>query len=40
VTTGTLEVIERFAQALDHLLNTLDRGRTPPQETVNVEAQP
>jgi histidinol-phosphate aminotransferase len=40
ITTGTLDVIERFAQVLDHLLNKLDGRRAKPEETLRVEAEP
>ena len=40
ITTGTLDVIERFAQVLDHLLDTLDGRRARPEETLRVEAEP
>ena len=40
VTTGTLDVIERFAQVLDRLLNTLDGRRARSEEVLRVEAEP
>jgi histidinol-phosphate aminotransferase len=40
ITTGTLDVIERFAEVLDHLLNKLDGQPARLEETLGVEAEP